>query len=59
MRTSFIDKSEFEVELDNLVRRAINSDVDPNGSVSVCQSSAQALNYEVLITEFVSATDPR
>lgn len=51
-----MNRPKFEAELENLVIKAINSNLDLRGSFSIKHPSIEKPNYEILVTEFETDT---
>ena len=54
LRTCFIDKSEFDTELNDVVRRAVDSGVELAGDHPITAPSPENPNYDILITKLAS-----
>ena len=54
LRTCFIDKSEFDTELNDVVRRAVDSGVELAGDYPITAPSPENPNYDILITKLAS-----
>lgn len=54
LRTCFINKSEFDTELNDLVRRAVDSGVELAGDYPITDPPPENPNYDILITKLAS-----